>query len=162
MSQNLILDWLKRDEELCNIVNKIDATGNSFEEQAFDAFHLLCEHYDLPKYPEDFTDKYYTRFEKMGIDDPRSVYEEATIFNYLEPNEDPRGKVMVAIYNVKNGKFIDINECALKHFGSKESIPKEYSVCFIGEGFAGRLHFLKPEESWFDLGAKSANRVINR
>jgi hypothetical protein len=159
MTENPILDWFKSDDILCDIVNEISATGKNLEEQALDAFHRLSDHYDLPKYPENFSDKYYERFQQMGVDDPRSVFEEATLWRYLEPEDDPRGIVMIALYNVRHGKFLDLNECAQKHFGS---IPKEYMVCYTGEGFAGELHFLNPGESWFDLpGSKSACKVIN-
>lgn len=159
ISENPILDWFKSDDALSDIVNRITATEKSVGEQALDAFRQISDYYDLPKYPENFSDKYYERFEQMDVDDPRSVFEEATICKYLEPENDPRGTVMVALYNVKHGKFIDLNACAKKHFGS---IPKEYMICYIGDGFAGELHFLHSGESWFDIpGAKSANKVIN-
>ncbi len=159
MSENPILKWLQSDQTLCNIINQIDAGGNSFEEQALASFHQLAEHYDLPKYPGTFTDKHYSFFEQLGINEPRSVFEEATILKYLDPDDDPRGLVMVALYGVKNGLFTDINECAKKHFGPNK-IPKEYTVCLVGDGYAGQLHFLQAGESWFELGARSAIKVI--
>ena len=161
MTENIILDWFNEDEQLSNMINAIDAT-KSLEQQALDAFLQVSTHYGLPKYPADFNDEYYERFEKMGIDNPRSVFEEATILKFLEPDEDPRGLIMVALYNVKNGTFIDIDEAAIKHFGSQEEIPSNYYVCFIGDGFAGQLHFLKETESWIELGAKSMIRVFKQ
>lgn len=159
MSENPIINWFQSDDELCNIVNRIAAAGKSLEEQALEAFHQLSAHFNLPKYPEDISEQDYERFDEMGVDDPRSVFQEATIFNYLEPEEDPRGIVMVALYNVKNGIFSDVNKCAEKHFGS---VPKEYMFCYVGDGFAGKLHFLKTGESWFNIpGVKSATKVIN-
>lgn len=161
MEPNPILQWIESDETLQDMIARIDATGKSIEEQAADAFHQLSEHYNLPKYPENITQEHYDLFESMGIDESRSVFEELALFKYLNPDDDPRGMVMAALYSVKNGFFTEISECAHKFFGSKKAIPKEYALCFIGNDISGHIRFLQPEESWVDLGARSMMKVTD-
>jgi len=130
------------------------------QEQAVAAFHEVAETFDLPKFPEDFTDEHHERFSSMNIEDPRSVFEESAIIRYQLPDDDPRGIVILALYNVHHGIFIPLDECAEIHFGGRRKIPKEYMVCFIGDSVPGQLHFLSDGESWYDLGAKSAVKIV--
>lgn len=156
MSDNIIQDWIDSDPALLKIITQISATEKSFEEQALEAFHRLSTLYDLPKYPGELSDAQKEYFSRLGIDDPRSVFEEATIITFLSPDEDPRGIVMQALYNIKHGTFIDMNECALVQFGSAEKIPDRYVASFTGDGFAGTLHFPGAGESWAENGARCA------
>jgi len=100
---NPIVDWINTDEKLRAIIERLNDSGLSEKEQADIAFDEISDIYGLHKYPESFTEEDYKRFEEQGIDDPRSVYEEVGIIHYLEPNDDPRGIVLFAIYNIKNG-----------------------------------------------------------
>lgn len=160
MTENPIQTWFESDKQLFEIVSRIASTDKDIKEQALDAFHQLSEHFNLPKYPDNFSDEDYKRFEEMGIDNPRSVFEETTLFSYLNPEEDPRSIVMVGLYNIKNALLIDTNECAEIHFGH---VPKEYILCYVGNGFAGTLHFLQEGESWFDIpDVRSASKIVNR
>ena len=158
-SDNPILDWYSQDEQVKSVIDGLSVSGKTIEEQAAAAFEELSEAFDLPKYPHSFTEEHYDRFSGMGIDEPRSVSEEAAVIRYLDPEEDPRGIVMLALFHVLNGIQVPIQECAIKHFGGKRKIPKEYMVCFPGEGIQGKLHFLKEGESWFELGASSAIKI---
>jgi hypothetical protein len=87
------------------------------------------------------------------------VFEEIGIIRYLEQNEDPRGFLLLAVYNIKNGICINLDECAIKHFGSEENIPKEYMIYYLGEDIDSKFHFAG-NESWVDLGAKCACKII--
>jgi hypothetical protein len=155
-----ITDWYNKDERIKRTLDRLTLSGLSEDEQAAAAFEELSTAFELPKYPEDFTDALYAHYEELEINDPRSVFEEFCIIRYLEPNDDPRGVVMMALYNVYKGIKIPLDECARKHYGGKRKIPKQYMVCYIGEGIKGRLHFLKEDESWVELGARAAEKVI--
>lgn len=160
-SSNPIQDWYTSEERIQQVIDTLSSSGLTEEEQAKAAFDQVADAYDLPKYPQDFTDAHYERFSEQGVENPRSVFEENTILSYLEPEDDPRGIVILALYNVHHGIQIPLNECAKKHFGGKRKIPKEYMVCFIGETIYGKLHFMKDGESWTEMGARSAMKIIN-
>ena len=155
-----ITDWYNEDSRVKNTLDRLTLSKLNEEEQAAAAFEELSTAFELPKYPEDFTDALYAHYEELKIDDPRSVFEEFCIIRYLEPDDDPRGVVMMALYNVYKGIQMPLDECARKHYGGKRKIPKQYMVCYIWEGIKGRLHFLKEDESWVDLGARAASKVI--
>ena len=156
-----ITDWYNENDQIKSTIDRLTFSGLSEEEQAAAAFEELSAALELPKYPADFTDTLYAHYEKLEINDPRSVFEEFCIIRYLEPNDDPRGVVMMALYNVYKGIQMPLDECARKHYGSKRKIPNQYMVCYIGEGIEGRLHFLKEDESWIELGARTAVKIIH-
>jgi hypothetical protein len=155
-------DWYNSDEKVKNIIDRLSSSGMTNEEQAAAAFEEMSDAFDLPKYGHNFTDAHYAHYEELGMDTPRSVFEEAAIIRYLEPDDDPRGVVMLAIYHVYNGIQVPMEECAEKHFGGKGKIPQQYMVCFLGENVDGKLHFLDQGESWMELGARSAMQIIRR
>ena len=129
--QNGFEKWITTDEDLNTILEKIEATNLPVTEQAEMAFHQLCEVYKLPKLPENlehFTEYYENK--NIDILDVKSVYEELAFIKYLEPEDDPRGLVMFAIYNVKNNESI-VSEVENKFFGNK--VPKEYWLGFKGQ-----------------------------
>ena len=159
---NPIEDWYNSDEQIKNIIDRLSSSGMTNEEQAIAAFEEISVAFDLPKYGHSFTDAHYARYEELGMESPRSVFEEAAVIRYMEPDEDPRGIVILALYNVHNGIQLPIEECAEKYFGGKDKIPTQYMVCFLGENIDGKLHFLEPGESWIDLGARSAMQIIRR
>jgi len=159
---NPVIDWINKDEKLRTIIERLSNSGLTEKEQADIAFDEISDAYDLPKYPDSFTEDDYKRYEEAGINDPRSVYEEVGIIHYLEPNDDPRGIVLFAIYNIKNGFKIDITEAARRHFKSKKKIPSEYMIYFLGDKSATIMHFLNNEKSWFDTGAKYASKILNK
>ncbi|RYZ87672.1 MAG: hypothetical protein EOP04_11175 [Proteobacteria bacterium] len=158
---NPIDHWYSTDERIREVIDRLSFSGKSEAEQAAQAFEELSHAFDLPKYPEDFTDDHYQRFSAMGVDDPLSVFEQNALINYLEPNDDPRGRTLFALYCVNFGKQLPWDEIAKKHFGGKRKIPKEYIVCFFGTGIDGEVRFLKDGESWVELGARSATKVSN-
>jgi len=128
------------------------------EEQAGFAFDRLCEIYDLPKMPEDL-ERYESYYEKNGIDDPRSVFEEHTLLKFLEPNDDPRGLVLSSIYHVKNNFGVDYINVAEKEYGNE--IPENCQIGIKGDGLNGQVIFPEKEgKSWFDLGC-ILNKKIN-
>jgi hypothetical protein len=159
MAENVIEDWLKNDETLSALVNEINASGKDIDARALEAFHRISELYELPKYPGDYTAKDFQLADQRRFG-PACVFEEATMLKYLEPDQDPWGLVMLALYNIRNGKHTDFEECAKKHFGSTEPLPNDYLAGFIGDGFAGRLRFVTPNKAWFVAGARSAMRSI--
>ena len=129
--QNGFEKWITTDEDLNNILEDIESTNLPVAEQAEMAFHRLCEIYKLPKLPENL-ESFTEYYENKNIDilDVKSVYEELAFIKYLEPEDDPRGLVMFAIYNVKNNESI-VSEVENKFFGNKT--PKEYWLGFKGQ-----------------------------
>jgi len=160
MSNNPLIDWYNSDSTVKQIIDRVDSTGKSFDEQAEIAFHEFCEVFKLAKFPDDISEELYTEFYEKGLDEPRSVYEEIGILRFLAPGDDPRSIVFRAIYDIKNYEYIDIDECAIIHFGKKKSIPKEYMVYYSGENSKAILNFLKEGESWTKDGVKYASKVI--
>ena len=160
MTDNPLVDWYNEDSRVKEIIDKLDSSEKNFEKQAEEAFHKFCEVFTLPKFPEDITGKIYEQHEQEGLDEPRSVYEEIGILRYLEPNDDLRSIVFLALYNIKNFSYIDIDHCASKYFGSESKIPKEYMVYYTGENSKSLLNFLKNNESWTKEGVKYASKII--
>ncbi|MFC2186509.1 hypothetical protein [Peijinzhouia sedimentorum] len=148
--ENPIEKWINEDEQLYDLVVEIQTMEKSEFEQAEILFNRLCELYDLPKMPYD-TEKYETFYEDNGILNPRSVFEEHALLKFLEPNDDPRGIVLSAVYHVKNNVGIDYQEVAEKEFGTK--VPKGLQIGIKGSGVNGIVVFPQKEgKSWFDLG----------
>jgi len=160
MTTNPIELWYSTDKKLKEVIDRLSISGLSEYEQAKKAFYELSKIYNLHKYPDDITEKDFNRFEKKGIYNPRTIFEEIGILRFLEPNDDIRGIVLCAIYNVKNRNYTDIDFCALKYFGSEEKIPESYMVYYTGEDIDSKLNFLKDGESWTKEGVKYASKLI--
>ena len=121
---------------------------------------LISEEYNLAKFPDNFSENNYDKLEEIGIDEPRSVYEEIAIFKFIFPNDDIRSITLVGLYNIKNHSYIDIEQCAAKYYGGDSKIPESYMIYFAGEDAQVELRFLKENESWVDKGSKCAMKII--
>ncbi|MFZ1527491.1 MAG: hypothetical protein WAT19_01995 [Ferruginibacter sp.] len=102
MADNPIDNWYSSDKRLKNIIDILSLSDKSPFEQATEAFYQISELYNLHKYPDDITEDDYKKYEDEGLDNPRTVFEEVGIIRYLEPEDDPRGIVLFALYNIKN------------------------------------------------------------
>ena len=158
MTENPIEIWLLSDARLKQHIERISSSGMSEFDQAKTAFYELSDFYGLKKFPEDITEEEYENYLEAEGSDPRSVFEEVGIVRYLEPSEDPRGIVMVAIYNILNRDPLDIDNCAEMHFG--KAIPKSYVIYFTGQDADATLNFLKEGEPWHKEGIKYASKII--
>lgn len=161
MTDNPLELWYSSDKKFKEIIDKLNESGKSPFDQAKEAFYILADLYQLPKYPEDITDDDYIQLAKKGINKPRSVFEEVGIFRFLEPDDDPRSVVISAIYTLKNRTYVNINLCAEQHFGGQEYVPQSYVVYYTGNDADGKLNFLTDEEStWLKEGVKYASKII--
>ena len=161
--KNQIEKWINSDKQLYNLIIEIQSMDKSEIEQAEIAFHRLSELYNLPIMPEElqsklnFIDK--TDDENTDFFEPRSVFEEYALLKFLNPSDDPRGIVLLAIYNVKNNVGVDYNEVAKKEFGNQ--IPKNLQIGIKGDKFHSEVIFPQKEgKSWFDLGCKINIKLI--
>lgn len=161
MTDNSIDIWYSSDERLKTIIDTLSLSDKSAFEQAKEAFYQISELYNLHKYPDDITEDDYRKYEDEGIDNPRTVFEEVGIIRYLEPEDDPRGVVLLALYNIKNRTYIDISFCAEKHFGGINKIPDNYVVYYTGQDADSKLNFLNAGESWAKEGVKYASKILN-
>ena len=159
---NPVDNWYNSDTKLKAIIDSISQQDKTALEQAADAFELVSNAYDLPKFPDSFTQELYDKYEAEGVDFPRSVFEEVGILRFLEPNDDPRGIVLCALYNTLHRTYTDRSICALRHFGSKQKIPKEYMIYYTGDNAESKLNFLATGESWAKPGIKYALKILNR
>jgi len=60
----------------------------------------------------------------IGIIDPRSVYEETVLLKFLEPNDDPRGVVLLAIYHVKYAIGVSLHDVFKENPGKLSKNPQ--------------------------------------
>jgi hypothetical protein len=162
MTENPLDIWYSKDKKLREIIDNLSNSGKSAFDQARDAFYQLSDIYGLPKYPSDINEGDYKKYEEEGIDNPRTVFEEVGILRYLEPDDDPRGVVLCALYNIKNRTYVDIKNCAERHFGGKKNIPPSYMVYYTGQDADSKLNFLNEGEQWTKDGVKYASKIVNR
>jgi len=158
MTENPIEIWLLSDARLKEHIERLSSSGMSEFDQAKTAFYELSDFYGLKKFPEDITEEEYENYLEAEGSDPRSVFEEVGIVRYLELSEDPRGIVMIAIYNILNRDPLDIDNCAEMHFG--KAIPNSYVIYFTGQDADATLNFLKDGESWHKEGIKYASKIV--
>tara|TARA_A100000171_G_scaffold39305_1_gene38912 strand:- start:1350 stop:1826 length:477 start_codon:yes stop_codon:yes gene_type:complete len=157
--ENPIQAWINEDKTLSDLLVEIQSLNITVLEQAEVAFDKLCELYDLPKMPEDI-EKYKAFFEEKGIEEPSSVFEEHALLKFLEPNNDPRGLVLTAVYHVKKGLRVDYEEIAEKEFG--KNIPKDLQIGIRGTGIQGEVVFPTIEnKSWIELGCVVNAKLSN-
>ncbi|MFC1225641.1 hypothetical protein ACFE6N_17685 [Pedobacter sp. BG31] len=138
---NPIKSWIDSDHILASILVEIQGLNKSIEEQAEVAFHRLCEAYSLPKMPVDVDETADSDIEQI------SVYQELGLVKFLEPNDDLRGLVLVAVYHVLNQITINLDEVY-----KKAGINKETLICYKGEYSNVKISFLNDNESWFANG----------
>lgn len=142
--------WTTGNQVLNEQLVKIQGMDCGPLKQAEFAFKELSSLYDLPLMPEDL-ERYEAFFKSKGITEPRSVYEEAALLKYLSPDDDPRGIVLFAVYNVKHGMGIDIRDVFKKN---AKKVLKNSRLGIIGEGINTSIIFIKENDNWFDLGCK--------
>ncbi len=134
--------WIKKDQKLNDLLIEIQSTDNTPFEQAKLAFDKLCALYNLPKMPEDLA-QFKAYYERKGIDAPRSVYEEAALLKFLEPHDDPRGVILLAVFHIKNDIGVDLKDVFIQAFGKLPAIPR---LGIKGEGLDTEIIFIKDNE----------------
>lgn len=139
--------WINEDQALNDTLVKIQEMDCSVLEQAEFAFKQLSKMYDLPLMPEDL-ERYEDYFESRNITDPRSVYEEAVLIKYLEPQDDPRGIVLFAVYNVKHGMGVNLKDVFKKN---AKKVFRNSRLGIKGNGINTSIIFLKDTDNWVDL-----------
>lgn len=160
-SAYFVQQWMETDEELAEVLVEIQEMPLSVEEQAEVAFHRLSELYNLPKMPEDiiYDDEededgnYYHDPNADHSDDdyePSSVYQELGVMKYLAPDDDPRGRVLTAIWAVKNKVRIDLEQAYEK--ARSEGINDVSGIGFRGVNSGVELVIIRKEESWVEAG----------
>lgn len=160
MADNPIDLWYSSDEELKGIIDALSVSGKSPDDQAKDAFYMLSDIYQLHRFPNDITEDDFRKYKEEGIDNPRTVFEEVGILRYLEPDDDPRGVILCALYNIKNRTYVDINFCAERHFGNRENIPLSYMIYYTGQDVDSKLCFLGDGELWAKEDVKYASKIV--
>lgn len=141
---NPIQSWVENDSRLLSILNEIHETNLPINEQSEMAFHRISELYGLPKLPEDAQELAETTGEEVI-----SVYQELGLVKFQEPDEDIRGLVLVALYNVLNKVTVDLDEIY-----KKANMKKERGICYKGENSKVTISFLEENVSWFDADCK--------
>jgi len=139
---NPIQSWAEGDPKLLALINEISQTQLPIEEQAEMAFHKVSALYALPKLPEDAQE-----IEGSTGEEVISVYQELGLVKFLEPDDDIRGLVLVALYNVLNKVTVGLDEVY-----KKAGMKKERGICFTGENSKVMISFLEENASWFDSG----------
>lgn len=142
-------EWINGNKEIADALVQIQEMDASINEQAEMAFHRISEMCNVPKLPEDVS--YLDDIEEVGLS-PVSVYEQLGLIKFLDPDVDPRGQVLSAIFYAKEGYRIDLDEVYKKKFG--DNTPTEVGIGFVNENTAVEIIFIGPDQSWFDLGCK--------
>jgi hypothetical protein len=147
--ENPIQEWINNDDKLYNLIIKIQQDSTSSNNQAEKAFNKICAIYDIPKMPENTNNTY----------ENRSLFEEHALIKFLAPeNEDPRGLVLSAAYNIINNKLIDYYEIAKKEYGLK--IPNPCQVGISGDGYNSKVVFFEKEtQNWENLGCQTITAI---
>lgn len=142
--ENPIQSWAENDSRLSLILNEIHQLNLPIEEQAELAFHRLSEIYNLPKLPEEAE-----KLEEATGMETISVYQELGLVKFLEPDEDIRGLVLIAVYNVLNEITV-----GLERVYKKAGMNEEKGICYRGENAKVTITFLEENVSWFDSDCK--------
>jgi hypothetical protein len=122
-NNNHIIQWFKSDEGLCDVINFIDARKLTLAESARMAFHHVADYLGLPKQPDDITEQMYREFDIYDFE-PQSVFEQIAVINYMaDANDDIRGLVMQALYNVHHKDYHGMEYAAEIYFGGIDKIP---------------------------------------
>ncbi|MDC3388538.1 hypothetical protein OAX11_03395 [Flavobacteriaceae bacterium] len=147
--ENPIQEWINSDDKIYNLIIDIQKSTSSPLHQAEKAFDKICSIYDIPKMPENTNNTY----------ENRSLFEEHALINFLAPeNEDPRGLVLSAAYNILNNKLIDYFEIAKKEYN--QEIPNPCQVGVSGDGYNSKVVFFEKETlNWEDLGCQTITSI---
>ena len=141
---NPIQKWIENDGKVLTVIENISRLNLTVEEQAEMAFHRLCDLYNLPKIPEDAN-----KIAELTGETINSVYQELGLVKFLEPDEDIRGLVMVAVFNVLNKATIKLEDVY-----KKAGMSAERPICFSGEFSRVKISFVDETTNWFDNGCK--------
>jgi hypothetical protein len=157
---NKIQEWINEDDNLYKLILEIQSSDNNPNRQAEIAFNKLCELYSVPKMPEDVI----TIVQDSAITyDPRSLFEEYALLKFLAPeNEDPRGLILSATYNILHNNLVDYYEIAQKEYNNE--LPNVCQIGVSGNGLNSKVIFFQKEtKNWEDLGCltiASVNKTI--
>ncbi|PHS08818.1 MAG: hypothetical protein COA88_06210 [Kordia sp.] len=153
---NQIQEWINEDDKLYNLIIKIQSSEIKPEQQATIAFNSICELYDIPKMPENII---LAKDTPEHLVNTRSLFEEHALIRFLAPeNEDPRGLVLSAAYNLLHNKFINYYEVAKKEYNN--DIPDICQIGVSGEGYTSKVIFFQKEtENWEDLGCLTITSI---
>ena len=155
-----VSDWIKSNQELSDLMVNVCDNCKNVEEAALIAFYQVSDIYNLPKFPDEITEEIYAKHEELDLE-PRSVFEELAIINYLMPDKGLRDRVLQALYNVHHRQYTNIDRAAAKYYGLKK-IPKEYFVYYFGKDIDAKITFeIENGRSWFDAGAKIMTKVFH-
>lgn len=155
-----IQDWIDTDKKLSSILVEIQEMPISIEEQAEVAFHKVAEAYSIPKNPQDIVFE-----EKDSIDEDTkveaiSVYQHLGIIKFLNPENDPRGNVLSAIYFAKENLEIDYEIVMSEAAKNAVDTAEITGIGFLGENSNVRIIFVKNTESWHELGCNFFIKII--
>lgn len=156
MKRKTIENWLNTDKNLQELIAEIEATVESSVDKAEMAFEKLSSQYKIPRMPNDINE------EDKDFDiraDSRSLFEEHALIKYLsDSDEDPRGLVLSAAFNLSKGYRVDYMAVAEKEFG--KTLPAKCRIAIKGDGFNGQVVFPQKEtKSWIDLGCKIMKQI---
>jgi len=145
---NPIQEWINKDDKLYNLITKIQLSNKNPSKQAEIAFNNLCELYNIPKMPEDITT---TKDDFGHLNDTRSLFEEHALIKFLAPkDEDPRGLVLSAAYNLLHNNLINYYDVAKKEYNNE--IPEVCQIGVSGDGYTSKVIFFQKEtKKWEDL-----------
>jgi hypothetical protein len=151
---NPIQDWIDTDKKLSSILVEIQEMPISIEEQAEIAFHKVSEAYSLPKFPQDI------EIEDEDIKEPISVYHHLGIIKFLNPESDPRGNVLSAIYFAKENLEIDYEIVFLEAIKCGIDVSQITGIGFLDENSYVKIVFVKNTESWYELGCNFFIKIV--
>ncbi|MNQ78037.1 hypothetical protein D3C85_929390 [compost metagenome] len=73
------------------------------------------------------------------------------MLKFLEPHDDPRGVIVLAVFHVKNDIGVDLKDVFAQ---APDKLPEIPRLGIRGEGLDTEIIFIKDNENWFDLGCK--------
>ena len=146
--------WVQGDEKLFKLLKRIEASTKTDEEAALAMYDQVSTMYHLPKTYEEITDQVYDEYEALDKE-PHYVFEELAIINYLQPEETIKNNVLLALYTIFMKEHMDVEQAAIKHYGSKEKVPDRFFVFLFGKDIDAIISFTIPDglERWTDSGA---------
>jgi len=146
---NPIQEWINEDDQLYNLIIEIQSSDKNPNTQAEIAFNKLCDLYDIPKMPESVIT---IEHNSENVCESRSLFEEHALLKFLAPeNEDPRGIVLSAAYNILHNNLVNYYEVAKKEYDNK--IPEVCQIGVSGNGHISKVVFFQKEtQNWEDLG----------
>lgn len=142
-------EWIEKDAKLSALLVEIQEKPLSIVEQAELAYHEIPKLIGIPK--DNFNENYDPEesVSEFGND---SFYQQLGYINYMNPNADPRGRVLTAAYLVKHNVTVELKDVLQKF--KQECNKNCVGIGFVGESIAVKLVFVQENESWFDLGCK--------